>query len=219
MLIDHIAGIVLVHLPEYTATLATVAGVRVSWYFILRSIGRIAFPIYVFLLVEGFFHTRSRTRYAISLGVFALISEPIWDFARFGVLVNPASQNVFFTLLIGLAALCAVEEFKDAPLTLVLALLCCAILAFTFGADYGPTGLALVLITYGLRSQEALRYAASFCVLEIEPQAILAFPFEALYNGKRGFIGKSALAKYAFYAFYPAHLLVLGLVCVWLGIY
>ena len=74
-------------------------------------------------------------------------------------------------------------------------------------------------MTFGLRKMEALRFAASICVLQVEPQAALSFPFMALYNGERGFVGKSAVAKYAFYAFYPAHLLILGLMLVQMGIH
>ena len=218
MLIDHCAALILVLDPAYTETLFVCGGIRVSWYLILRSIGRIAFPIYVFLLVEGFFHTRNRARYALSLAIFALISEPIWDYARYGTLLQPGSQNVFFTLLFGFLAMCAIEEFRQEPLTLTLSLLCCVILAFAFCADYGPMGLGLILVTYGLRSREALRDAASVCVLQSEPQAILAYPILAFYSGRRGFVGTNPVLKYAFYAFYPAHLLVLGLILHAMGL-
>ena len=219
MLIDHIAALVLISDSVYTSAAVTFLGQGYSWYYIMRCIGRIAFPIYVFLLVEGFIHTRSRFHYGLSLGVFALISEPIWDFAQFGVLMDPSSQNVFFTLLIIYLSMCVVDEFDDDMLIALLGLAGCVILAFTLQADYGPEGLALGLVTFGLRKHEPLRLAASTCVLSFEPQAILAFPFMMLYNGERGFIGKGALAKYAFYAFYPAHLLVLGLIRWHVGIF
>ena len=219
MLIDHVAGLILVHMPQMATTLFVAFGKKVTWVFILRSIGRMAFPIFVFLLVEGFFHTRNRVRYGISLAVFAVISEPIWDYARFGTFAQFGSQNVFFTLLIGYAAMCAVEELRGMPIFMVLALAYCVYMAFTLHADYGPMGLALILVTYGLRRWEALRDAASICVLQSEPQAILAYPILALYNGKRGFIGKGTVAKYAFYAFYPAHLLALGLLLHAMGIH
>ena len=212
MLLDHVAGLLFVHMPQMTATLFVAFNKQISWYYLCRSIGRIAFPIFVFLLVEGFFHTRNRVRYGVSLAIFALISEPIWDYARFGTFAQFGSQNVFFTLLIGYLAMCAVEELRGMPVFMVFALAYCVYMAFSLHADYGPMGLALILVTYGLRSREALRDAASICVLQSEAQAILAYPLLALYNGKRGFVGKSIVAKYAFYAFYPVHLLVLGLI-------
>lgn len=219
MLIDHVTALILVHMPQMTSTLFVAFGKQVSWYYICRGFGRIAFPIFMFLLVEGFVHTRSRVRYGISLAAFALISEPIWDYARFGTLAQFGSQNVFFTLLIAYLAMCAVEELRGMPLLMVLSLAWCVYMAFVLHADYGPMGLALALVTYGLRSREALRDAASICVLQSEPQAILAYPILAFYSGKRGFVGTNPVLKYAFYAFYPAHLLVLGLLLHALGIH
>ena len=219
MLLDHVTALILTHDSAFTVPVVALFGKGYSWYFLFRSIGRIAFPIYVFLLVEGFMHTRNRLRYGISLGVFALISEPIWDFAHFGTFYQTGSQNVFFTLLVAYIAMCLVEEFDHDQLIVVLGLACCVILAFTLKADYGPMGLALGLVTYGLRRHEALRFAASICVLQVEPQAAFSFPFMALYNGKRGFVGKGNVLKYAFYAFYPVHLLILGLILVWMGVH
>ena len=219
MLIDHVAAFILVFDPAITNNNVVLFGVATSWYLILRNIGRIAFPIYVFLLVEGFFHTRSRACYGISLLVFALISEPIWDFVRFGVFYESSSQNVYFTLLVAFLAMYFVEEFANEQLISVLGLVLCVFVAYTFNADYGPIGLALALVTYGIRKHEALRFAASECLLYSEPWAALAFPLMALYIDKRGFVGKGAVAKYAFYAFYPAHLLVLGLILVWMGVH
>ena len=219
MLLDHVSALLLIKDPTFTTPVITLSGTGYSLYFIFRSIGRIAFPIFVFLLVEGFIHTRNRLRYGLSLGVFALVSEPIWDFAHFGVISDPSSQNVFFTLLIIYIAMCLIEEFDNDQLIVALGLAACVILAFTLLADYGVAGLALGLVTYGLRKHEALRFAASICVLNFEPQAALVFPFMALYNGKRGFVGKGTVVKYAFYAFYPVHLLVLGLIRWHVGLF
>ena len=82
-------------------------------YMVLRTIGRLAFPIYCFLLTEGFRRTRSREHYALRLGVFALISEIPFDLAGSGEMWNGWHQNVFFTLLFGLLALMLEEPHID----------------------------------------------------------------------------------------------------------
>ena len=78
---------------------------------VLRLIGRIAFPIYCFLLAEGFVYTSSRRRYLIRMAVWSVISEPVFDFAFYRTWWEPAYQNVFFTLFLGLTALWLLEHF------------------------------------------------------------------------------------------------------------
>lgn len=77
----------------------------------LRMIGRIAFPIFCFLLVEGFLHTRNLKKYMIRLGIFALVSDVPFDLAFFGE-IGLGHQNVFFTLLLGVMALACIDYIK-----------------------------------------------------------------------------------------------------------
>lgn len=72
--------------------------------------GGLAFPIFAFLLVEGFLHTRDRKRYLAKLCVFALISEIPFDLALFGTSFYRGYQNVFFTLAIGVAVMMGLEQ-------------------------------------------------------------------------------------------------------------
>lgn len=84
---------------------------------IMRLIGRFGFPLFVFLLVEGFMHTRSVVKYALNLGAFALISELPFNLGFISKLFYSGYQNVFFTLLLGLLCMAGMkylsEKFKS----------------------------------------------------------------------------------------------------------
>lgn len=108
MVLDHTAAILV--WDAYTTTLyATGRADAQLWYdlyTLMRHIGRIAFPLFCFLLAEGFAHTHSRPKYAWRLFLFALISEWPYDFALYGTGIEfTAHQNVMFTLLVGFLAL------------------------------------------------------------------------------------------------------------------
>lgn len=123
MLIDHIGAALLeplyYSLPPDSAMAVMVNNIDSA----LRSIGRLSFPLFIFLLVEGFFFTRSRRKYLIRLSLFALISEFPFDLAfHEGSIYLDRGQNVFFTLALGFAAMWTVETIvpnrrESAPVT------------------------------------------------------------------------------------------------------
>lgn len=79
----------------------------------MRLIGRLGFPIFCFLLIEGFLHTHNVWKYALRLGIFSLISEIPFDLAIYGKAFYFNSQNVFFTLLIGLLVIYAIQTITE----------------------------------------------------------------------------------------------------------
>lgn len=95
---------------------------------LLRIIGRLSFPIFMFLIEEGYIHTRSVNRYMIRLGVFAILSEIPFDLAFHGELLEFQNQNIFFTLLLGLVAIKIYDQFKERSI-----LLASLLVALTWG--------------------------------------------------------------------------------------
>lgn len=220
MTIDHFAAAVL----EFWYLKSEAAGMPYAdqmyrLYYVMRCIGRLAFPIYCFLLVEGFFHTRSKAKYARNLAIFALVSEIPFDLAFWHARWFTLDyQNVFFTLLFGFLAMLLMQLAweKIEPLffrifTMIAIAIFFLVLAEVCHTDYGGWGVLTVVLMYALRSWRVAAGAAGCTVLTlsqpIEGWTFCILPLLALYNGKRG-----KQRKFFFYIYYPAHLLILYLV-------
>lgn len=200
MVIDHIA----LYLMEYGTVL----------YETMRCIGRIAFPVFAFLIAEGFIHTKSRYRYFFTLLGFAVISEIPW------YLLNGAdgTHNVMFTLALGVATLMVLENLLQRSMVLgFLWTLGMAGLASWLGVDYEWRGILVIVISYLYNTYAHFfpysRGMQFFCTFTLTMHygvigAVMACMFLYLYNGKRGFI-KAHKGKYVFYMFYPIHLLII----------
>ena len=209
MLIDHVGAFILVNYKWAATPFLTILGHGVSLYFIARKIGRLAFPIYCFLITEGYAHTHDKKRYGASLLIFALISEIPWDLEHTGRIWG-SSQNVFFTLFLGYIGICAYEKFKDDPsmqLTYLAGIFVCSIFLH---CDYGCRGFALIVFLHIMREKKVVQAILGSCFIGSSLYAVFAFIPINMYNGQRGFI-KSKPAKYAFYIAYPLHIFIIYL--------
>lgn len=196
-------------------------------YPVMRLIGRTAFPLFVWLLVEGFFHTSSRKKYLGRMAFFALVSELPFDLALYGR-PDRQGQNVFFTLSISLVMLVFLERAMDAcqrkrqagekallqMLAAVGTVAAAMAAAELFCVDYGGSGPLLAALFYCYKRKGSPGLAVSFLIFclsmglltaMVEIFGIVSVPLIARYNGKRTGRGRGRL----FYLFYPLHLLIL----------
>lgn len=179
---------------------------------ILRWAGRLAFPLYCFLLVEGFLHTHSVKRYAGRLLVFAFLSEIPFDLAFFRTTFYWQHQNVYWTLALGIAALELIrrqEQDGIASLPSLAEAAGLAMLAELLHTDYGASGVLLIVFLYLTRQDRSQQCLVGAALVAYELPAPLAFVPVWFYNGQRGRCSK--LQQWIFYWFYPVHLAILAL--------
>ena len=234
MIIDHIAAAILGRYLVISG-LGNMDGTNVAeveqWmtqtgqlfavYYTMRLIGRIAFPIYCFLLAEGLEHTRNRMKYAVRLFLFAVVSEAPFDLLFSAVPLETGYQNVFFTLFIGLAVIMGLQWAQEHlnNMQLLKPVLSGGMIAAGMAAarflkmDYAATGVLCIVVIYLFRKKKVWQIVAGCIVFLWEITAPLAFIPIGFYNGKRGW-----KLKYFFYLVYPVHLLILYLICMALGI-
>lgn len=206
----------------------------------MPCIGRLAFPIFAFLAVEGYFHTGNLRRYISRLLIFAAVSEIPFNFMYSGVAFYPVHQNTLWTLLIGLGFIAMIERVKSAGKRwkTVLVVVGAVVLGFVAGmatmVDYYGAGVLTVLVFYLFRGRKwwcFLGQLVCLCYLNVEvlgglyyPVTVLGRYFELhqqslallalipiwLYRGRQGYHSKRF--QYFCYAFYPVHILAITLV-------
>ena len=205
MFIDHVGAAVLEYIPQIELPAVNTA------YYIMRYIGRLAFPIYCFLLVEGYYHTRNQMRYLRDLLIFAVISEIPFEICFMSEVGN-GFHNVYWTLAIGMAVMMALDyaktKYTNATWMNLLIMVVGAYAAETLGCDYGAIGVLLIFILFQTRDDRAKQSIFGGIAMLYEVTGPLAFVLTFFYNGER----KIKKYKYAFYAFYPVHLIILYLI-------
>lgn len=194
-------------------------------YIVLRFIGRITGPVMFYLLVEGYFNTRNIFKYTRRMGIFALVSWLPFYYFEFGQLPTPmhfAPVGVIFTLWLGLLCMRAMNEIKNLPLR---GLAVAGLFLLSIFGDWSFFGILYILVFYRFRGSfrnQAIAalviivlqcippFTMSWGLLIIQLGQILPLILLYFYNGERGRGGKGS--KWFFYIFYPAHLLLIGLV-------
>lgn len=177
---------------------------------LFRVIGRLAFPIFAYVLVEGFCYTKDIYRYMLRLLIFALISEVPFDLATKGTVFSLESQNVMFTLLLGILMLYFYLKTRSLFGKCVLLIIFLLIAEFC-RVDYSSMGLAMIFIFYQLRD-EKLQKTIGITIINlilmggVQAFGALAMVPISLHNRKQGI-----RAKWLFGFFYPTHLLALYL--------
>ena len=205
----------------------------------LTCIGRLTFPIYAFLIVEGYFHTKNLKKYIGRLLIFAILSEIPFNLAMGSSLFFPIHQNVLWSFLISIGLIHWNEKVKERKLwkriLVGIITLCIASIGgiITF-VDYYNAGILMVLVFYFFKDKKWWCYLGQLvCMWYINFEMLGGLSYEVnlfgqthfiarqgfallalipiwLYRGKQGYHSKPL--QYAYYAFYPVHLLILGLI-------
>lgn len=204
----------------------------------LTCIGRLTFPIYAFMIVEGYFHTKNIKKYVCRLLLFAVLSEIPFNLAMGSSMFYPIHQNVLWSFLIAIGLIHWNEKGKEKQIwkriLVGIASVCVGYLVgiITF-VDYYHAGILMVLVFYFFKSKKWWCYLGQLvCLWYINVEMLGGFSYEVnilgqthfiarqgfallalipiwLYRGKQGYHNK--VLQYSYYAFYPLHLLILGI--------
>ena len=181
---------------------------------IFDILGRIAFPIFAFMIVEGFFKTKSRWKYLRNLLVFATISEIPYDMFQSAVFINTRSQNILWGLALGLFTIMIIDKLKEKikkrPVWIFVSIIIVALSSLgsmLISADYEYYAIIIIYIYYLFYDKRLLASGLGYLVIIKEIYAILGFATVLLYNGEKGKQNKTFN-----YLFYPVHLLILGII-------
>ena len=208
-------------------------------YLWMTCIGRLTYPIFAFMIVEGYFHTKNLKKYVLRLLIFALISEIPFNLVMSSSWIAPLHQNVLWTFLIGILLIFLNEKANKKALWVRIlvfigtALRGCLLGIITF-VDYNHGGVLIILMFYVFRERKwwallGLIVCLYFISVEVIsgqfiPIELFGKTFELvvqsfcvlalipiwLYQGKQGPYNKAI--RYLYYGFYPAHLLLFALI-------
>ena len=193
----------------------------------LRIIGRLAFPIFAYMIAEGCRYTRNKARHIITMSIFALVSQIVFSMAT-----KTLYLNIFVTFALSISLIFAYDYLtkKKTPVSFIIFLLVVLSVIFIseglalilpkslgYYVDYGTIGILCPFLVYiGFNRPTKLALCAlgliflSLTGVYIQWFCLLALIPLALYSGKRGKINM----KYLFYLYYPLHIGVIYLILV-----
>ena len=200
-----------------TMTIDHIGAALLPQYLFLRIIGRLAFPVYCYMIVNGLFYTKNCGKYVLRLLMSAFVSEVFFDLAFYGEVINKNHQNVFFTLAIGLGVIALIEKLRlrygmeytilvSAADIIIVTAGC--FLAYLMKTDYSFYGVLMIYGFYSFRFNAVIS-----CVFQVfinmilggvQIFAILSLVPICMYNGEKGKLEDKA--KWLFYVYYPIHL-------------
>lgn len=185
---------------------------------VCRYCGRLAFPIFAFLVAEEFVRARNRWNYTMRMLAFAVISEIPFDLAVYHTPFYFHYQNMLFTLFLGMMVMMVMEYTRNTAAR-GAALVAGCVLSWAIQADYNVAGILLIVTMYWFRHNDIAQLVGGIVLCAVESVSYycisaLAYVPIVLYNGRRG----AMQLKYLFYVFYPAHLIMLyGIVRLGMG--
>ena len=216
MLIDHVnKALIYPYLTSANGFLATISN-------IFDIVGRIAFPLFCFFVVEGFFKTRNRKKYLLNLVLFGVISEVPFDMFTTASFFNTNWQNVMFTLALVLVTIWIIDilkakmQSKPKVLWYIVSLLIVGVMcifAMMLSLDYEHHAILIGYFFYLFHNMPLIAIPFGYASMFKEPWALLGFGLTLTYNGERG-----RQYKMLNYLFYPVHLLILGILRLCLGV-
>lgn len=254
MLISHLGAVLKPYIDEWI-------------WVVTNTIGRVAFPLFVFLMIEAFYYTKSRPKHLLRIGIIALVSEVPFDLLTAGTPINYRYQNVCFTLFLGFLMLMiihssvytkfglSVKNFFKAHLNtktdkigififfVITLLIWCAFMfvAYLSCCDYGWFGIFLIgVLDFARRAKKKKTFVcigiAVFAILNKNPVYAICVvdAFIIIYawcantcidyrktENKKNEMNKplNNFSVWFFRAFYPVHVLVLGLLNITLPLF
>lgn len=188
-------------------------------------LGRMSYPLFAFVLTEGYIHTSSKKEYIKRLIIFGLISQIPFMLFRSIIGKNEWKMlNIMFTLLLGFLGMLSLDKIKNKWISIPISV-AMVVLAYFLKVDYGWYGVLFIYIFYLFKNKKplilpatialcaiyyAVRYKMAFFnnIIYLQILFILfSLIFVYMYNGEKG----RSMKKF-FYWFYPLHLLILYLI-------
>lgn len=209
MLIDHLAVFIYSNL-----------GMRYNIYYLLRCMGRVAFPLYAYMFVEGMLKTRNPKKHVLQLFILSLISEPVFDRALMGSWIHCGHQNIIWLLLLCSVPLLVIERLpKEKGLAAFISMFVFGYIAEILNLDYGFYGVVPIFVFYMLRNHKEISILSILITFIFEASQMglvyLAIVILLLYNGTEPKM--NVFEKKFHQYFYPLHLglITLAAMLIW----